>query len=79
MQSLPQFWQRRFYDFNVWSADKEREKLKYIHRNPVQRGLVTSPEQWKWSSFRHYAFWERGVIKVLEPTVSFRVANNAGS
>ena len=39
------FWQRRFYDFNVWSARKHREKLRYIHRNPVKRGLVESPEQ----------------------------------
>ena len=34
-----QVWQRRFYDFNVWSERKRIEKLKYIHRNPVKRGL----------------------------------------
>ena len=34
------FWQRRFYDFNVWSAKKVREKLEYMHANPVKRGLV---------------------------------------
>src|SRR5271156_1587024 len=34
------FWQRRFYDFNVWSAKKRVEKLNYMHRNPVKRGLV---------------------------------------
>ena len=37
-------WQRRFYDFNVWSARKQIEKLRYMHRNPVKRGLVTSPD-----------------------------------
>ena len=58
------FWQRRFYDFNVWTAKKEREKLKYIHRNPVTRGLVSSPEMWKWSSFRSYCSGERGVVAV---------------
>jgi putative transposase len=68
----------RISGFNVWSADEERERLKYIHRNPVQRGLVTSPQQWKGSSFRHYAFRERGVVKMPEPTVSFRVADNTG-
>jgi putative transposase len=52
------FWQRRFYDFNVWSACKHREKLRYIHRNPVKRGLVESPDQWRWSSFRSYAYGE---------------------
>ena len=48
------FWQPRYYDFCVWSDAKRIEKLRYIHRNPVRRGLVSSPEQWPWSSFRHY-------------------------
>jgi putative transposase len=56
------FWQRRFYDFNVWSAHKYREKLRYIHRNPVKRGLVETPDQWKWSSFGAYAFAETGLV-----------------
>src|SRR5437667_9428780 len=47
-------WQARFYDFNVWTERKRIEKLRYMHRNPVQRGLVESPEQWRWSSFRWY-------------------------
>ena len=46
------FWQARFYDFNVWSAKKRVEKLRYMHRNPVKRGLVESAEQWRWSSYR---------------------------
>ncbi len=58
------FWQTRFYDFNVWTAKKEREKLKYMHRNPVKRGLVDAPELWEWSSFRFYLYGEIGVVKV---------------
>ena len=37
------FWQTRYYDFNVCSPEKRMEKLKYIHRNPVTRGLVETP------------------------------------
>jgi putative transposase len=48
------FWQARFYNFNVWTARKCIEKLRYMHRNPVKRGLVESPEQWRWSSYRFY-------------------------
>jgi putative transposase len=48
------FWQARYYDFNVWSERKFVEKLRYIHRNPVERGLVERPEDWVWSSFCHY-------------------------
>ena len=38
------FWQPRYYDFNVWTEKKRIEKLRYIHRNPVTRGLVQNPE-----------------------------------
>ena len=48
------FWQARFYDFNVWTERKRVEKLRYMHRNPVMRGLANSPEDWRWSSFRWY-------------------------
>jgi putative transposase len=57
-------WQRRFYDFNVWSARKRIEKLVYMHRNPVRRRLVEEPEQWRWSSYRYYAYQEEGVVKI---------------
>jgi REP-associated tyrosine transposase len=36
----PQIWQRRFYDFNVWSLKKRVEKLHYVHMNPLKRRLV---------------------------------------
>ncbi|MHB1838176.1 MAG: REP-associated tyrosine transposase [Acidobacteriaceae bacterium] len=49
------FWQKRYYDFNVRNRRQFVEKLRYIHRNPVKRGLCECPEDWEWSSFRHYA------------------------
>jgi putative transposase len=49
------FWQPRYYDFNVFTEVKRIEKLKYLHRNPVARELVTRPEDWPWSSFPAYA------------------------
>jgi len=52
---LQPFWQRRFYDFNVWSWKKKNEKLNYMHFNPVKRGLVKHPRDWKWSSFGFYS------------------------
>jgi len=59
-------WQRRFYDFNVWTEKKRVEKLRYMHRNPVKRELVLEPEQWAWSSFRWYAMREVGAVKLNE-------------
>jgi putative transposase len=61
-----QFWQLRFYDFNVWSTVKHIEKLDYMHRNPVTRGLVAAPENWRWSNYRSYAFKETGSVGVNE-------------
>jgi putative transposase len=58
------FWQARFYDFNVWTSKKRVEKLRYMHRNPVKRGLVESPEQWRWSSYRFYLLGEAGPVRV---------------
>jgi putative transposase len=52
---LPQFWQKRFYDFNVYSPAKRREKLEYMHRNPVTRRLVKDPKDWVWSSYSSYS------------------------
>jgi putative transposase len=39
-------WQKRYYDFNVFSDHKRIEKLRYMHRNPVKRGLVEKLEDW---------------------------------
>ncbi len=58
------FWQRRYYDFNVWSDEKFAEKVNYIHANPVRRGLVEQPEDWNWSSFRHIATGAESVVEV---------------
>ena len=59
-----QFWQRRYYDFNVLSQAKQVEKLRYMHRNPVKRGLVDRPEDWAWSSFRHYLTGVEGRVEI---------------
>ena len=61
-----QVWQKRFYDFNVWTEHKRTEKLRYMHRNPVKRGLAASPELWRWSSFRAYFLGEAGPVRVNE-------------
>jgi putative transposase len=60
-------WQARFYDFVVYTRKKRMEKLHYMHQNPVKRGLVLEPEQWRWSSFRAYVGDERGPVLVSEP------------
>ena len=64
LRAADPFWQARYYDFNLWGERKFVEKLRYIHRNPVQRGLVERPEDWTWSSFRHYMNGAEGVVEI---------------
>lgn len=71
------FWQARFYDFNVWTTKKQVEKLRYMHRNPVKRGLVASPEQWRWSSYRFYLLGEAGAVRVNEGWSEIAFRNSA--
>ena len=66
------FWQARYYDFNVLSAAKRVEKLKYIHRNPVHRGPVAQPEDWPWSSYRHYALGKVGTVQIESPVAAWK-------
>jgi putative transposase len=62
--ALSRFWQPRFYDFNVYSAKKKKEKLEYMHANPVHRGLVKNPGGWVWSSFLFYEKGEAGLVPI---------------
>ena len=66
------FWQARYYDFNVFSERKRIEKLRYMHRNPVKRGLVADPAQWAWSSFRHYSTGVDGQVEIESPWTAAR-------
>jgi putative transposase len=58
------FWQAHYFDFNVFTHEKHVEKLRYMHRNPVRRGLVSTPADWRWSSFRHFATGARGTVEI---------------
>ncbi|MBL8483197.1 MAG: hypothetical protein JNJ60_13440, partial [Rhodocyclaceae bacterium] len=49
-----QFWQEGSHAEMVLSEAVMREKLDYIHANPVKRGYVDTPEHWRYSSARNY-------------------------
>ncbi len=58
------FWATRFYDFNVYSAGKRKEKLNYMHANPVIRGLVAHAKDWPWSSWSFYMKDHPGLVPI---------------
>jgi len=72
----PRFWQLNYYDFNVFTQPKFTEKLRYMHRNPVKRGLIEKPEDWQWSSFRH---WLAGVDGIVEIESHWTYAKRQGT
>jgi putative transposase len=54
-ETLGPLFQSRFFDRALRTVQEYHETVEYIHRNPVRRGYVTRPEQWKWSSATEYA------------------------
>jgi hypothetical protein len=57
---------------DVWTTKERVEKLRHMHRNPVKRGLVESPEQWRWSSYRYYLLEDAGPVRVNQGWTEIR-------
>ncbi|MCD4823231.1 MAG: hypothetical protein K8S55_01375 [Phycisphaerae bacterium] len=59
------FWQRGGgYDRNLRAVSDVHEKLKYLHENPVRRGLVSCAEDYHWSSARAWLTGDDGDVPV---------------
>lgn len=56
-------WEYRFDSFVLTNEDTLRQKIEYIHNNPVKSGLVSEPTEWRYASARNYA----GLDDVLLP------------
>lgn len=63
-QSVGYLWQGRFKNMIVEKGDYQMLLGGYIERNPLRAGLVKRPEDWKWSSYRFYAFGEPLRLKI---------------
>jgi REP-associated tyrosine transposase len=57
-------WQPDSSCIDLWSPRFIRQKLNYIHMNPVRAGLCKHPADWKWSSFRAYLPHEPGAVPI---------------
>lgn len=51
---LGKVWKERFRSIALDREDAVAVKLNYIHNNPVRRGLVDEPKDWRWSSYGSY-------------------------
>ncbi len=59
-----QFWQEGSHPQLIEGEAMLRQKLEYIHQNPVKRGYVDEAVHWRWSSARSY-FGGEGMIEVF--------------
>ena len=57
-------WQSGSHPEAIISQDFFKQKLNYIHDNPVRKGFVEQPEHWLFSSARNYAFGDHSILKV---------------
>ena len=73
------FWQKRYYDHNIRTHSQFVEKLWYIHQNPVTAGLCRSAEDWPWSSFRHFATGEEGIVEIESEWTARKRERKAGT
>lgn len=66
-----QVWQESFWENMTLSKGTFRQKLNYIHMNPVRADLVDDPGDYPYSSYRNYQFGDETLITVdkdwLEP------------
>ncbi len=54
----------RGYDRNIFSESEFREKVDYVHKNPITRGLVPRAELWRWSSYRYHMLGDSSLIRM---------------
>jgi REP element-mobilizing transposase RayT len=63
-RSQNKVWQDSYWDVNIYSERFVRQKLDYLHSNPVRAGLVEKPEDYVYSSYRNYVYGEEWLIEI---------------
>jgi len=57
-------WMKEFSSIDIWSHKFIRQKLNYVHLNPVRAGLCDHPAKWRWSSYHAYLPHEPGAVPI---------------
>ena len=57
-------WQDSYWDKNIFTDKFLRQKLNYVHRNPLRSGLVSEPELYPYSSYRNYSLNDDSLIEI---------------
>ncbi len=64
-----QFWKQDYHPITLDTGEKLRQRLNYLHENPVRSGLVWEPWHYRYSSAIDYLTTEKGMLTIqqLEP------------
>ena len=57
-------WQDSFHPEAIYSDHWFNQKLEYIHHNPLRKGFVSRPEDWKFSSARNWILEDDSIIRI---------------
>ena len=63
-RSKNKVWQDSYWDVNVYTERFLRQKLNYVHRNPVRAGLAKEPGAYAYSSYRNYVLDDQQLIEI---------------
>ncbi len=63
-RSTNKVWQDSYWDKNIYTENFLRQKLNYIHRNPLRVGLTDKPEDYPYSSYRNYVLSQEWLIEI---------------
>lgn len=61
-----QFWKNEFHPVILNNHDKFKNRLNYLHQNPVRAGIVWEPQDYKYSSATDYYTASKGLIDIIE-------------
>ena len=64
LDSVHQVWQEGVHPQLITSEDMLKQKIEYIHNNPVKRGLIDQPEYWRYSSARYYILGDDSILGI---------------
>lgn len=59
-------WQDEYHPKIIYSDEVCRQKLEYMHHNPVRKGFVEKPEHWRYSSARNYILEDDSILKIQQ-------------
>ena len=60
-----QFWVQDNHPIQLNNAEMLKQRLDYIHNNPVKAGFVVEPEHWKYSSAYDYCGGKQGLLDII--------------